>query len=134
MSAWTVSKKHIDTLVLGLIKRELIQAEQASEIGKMLWEENYRSVNYRYGETSETPRYTYSARNAAKLSAVALRKQVSCYDYQSCETDDYNETASAKIVRKLWNFITAHETSANEDGNFTDPSEKAEYERAAWGV
>jgi hypothetical protein len=134
MSAWIVSKKHIDTLVLGLIERELIQSEQADEIGLMLWRENHRSVNARYGETSDTPNYTYSKKNAEKLSAVALRKQISCYDYQSCETSDYSETASAKMVRKLWDFINAHETSADEDGNFTDPHEKAEYERATWGV
>lgn len=35
------------------------------------------------------------------LTAVEVLKACDCYDYQSCETDDYHETTAAKLVDRI---------------------------------
>jgi hypothetical protein len=105
MSAWIVSKRHIDVLVTGLIERGgyhhrgkwvAVSEENATETGKMLWAENHKSIRYRYGSKERTPEYHYSRLGIKSLMDAdghigrgTLAKQVSCYDYQTCEHPEY---------------------------------------------
>lgn len=109
MSAWVVSKAHIDAMVssalnlgggsgercfsfsdksLGQWRRTEVSLANATEIGTMLWAENVKSVNYRYADSDhiepEVPEpYTFTrTRTLTDGEIVAL---VRCYDYQSCE-------------------------------------------------
>jgi hypothetical protein len=82
MSAWIVSKQHIDVLVRGALEQggfhhhvrwynvlpdhpgkfatpEGEGVILASQLGQMLWRENHKSVNCRYSENRRTPPYVY---------------------------------------------------------------------------
>ena len=48
MSAWIVSKDHIDLLVTAALAWEQAVPEQADHIGQMLWRENLESITYCY--------------------------------------------------------------------------------------
>ena len=52
MSAWIVSKGHIDVLVNGLLQHGLISPKEIAQTGQLLWRENHLSVNDRYAETT----------------------------------------------------------------------------------
>lgn len=114
MSAWVVSKAHIDALVTaGLINCQhahlrwehdgegrQLDYTNADEIGSMLWAENVRSVQARYPdileeqgdypgpidfEAEQVFAYRWQ-RNT--IEPVAVLKAIDCYQYQSCEHGD----------------------------------------------
>ena len=99
MSAFMLSKTHIDALVTyatgGGPYR--VSGEDPQKLGKMLWEQNHRSVNWRYRDNAPVPPYRYSP-YIKPLQAVAVLKMCDCYDYQSCETDDYEKTDAARLI------------------------------------
>lgn len=79
MSAFIVSKAHIAALVSK-------QPDQTpAEIGQMLWQTNYNSVNYRYSEAAVTPVYLHTWPAVGRLSAVDRLSLLASYEYQSCE-------------------------------------------------
>ena len=85
MSAWLVTKDHIDCLVQSLFVAGLIEPDQTNQIGAELWLENHRSLNDRYGDpVPEKLEYAFTGIEAPLDPAVVL-KQVDCYNYQSCE-------------------------------------------------
>jgi len=162
MSAWIVSRVHIDVLVRGVIEEggfyhrgkwfkvvedEAARAESlehlksfytearreqearrimtATDLGKMLWSENHKSVNARYGERTRTPEYwyiepkkymTYTDEKYSRLEGNTwveyikreghidrglLATQASCYDYQTCEHDTYYASRAFSVVLAL---------------------------------
>lgn len=111
MSAWIVSKQHIDTLVTAALAWELAVIEQADEIGRMLWQENLNSIHARYPDTiaggeypgpigflpSDVEDYRFElvpGRVDPEVVHVAAR----CYRYQSCEHGDWNTSHA-----RAWN-------------------------------
>lgn len=54
MSAWIVSKLHIDVVVQALTQGEIVVDRTADEVGQALWQENLNSIHYRYEDTAET--------------------------------------------------------------------------------
>lgn len=141
MSAWIVSREHIDVMIATGLQygrsgwqgnlswrvaegeneyRELTR-ESADEVGRMLWRENVRSIEYRYPDTvdnrdypgpisferEQADEYTYTPPRIAGLSAGEAFKLVACYDYQSCETDDWLETEAYRFCRALEAAIAA---------------------------
>lgn len=72
------------------------------DIGQMLLDQNYRSVNFRYNESETAPKYVFRHYTRA-MSPVQIIKACNCYDYQACETDDYGQTEAAELVRKIRN-------------------------------
>lgn len=124
MSAWIVSKNHIDTLVYQAMKQRLIEPEQADATGRMLWAENLKSVAYRYptdkdGERpgpddfkdSDVLTYTYAEPRrlpASEYGAAfdpddegAVVIQVECYEYQSCEHPGYAASPARALATLL---------------------------------
>jgi hypothetical protein len=110
MSAFVVSKEHIDTLVsvaIQLAPRRAIYTREhgninvhnADEIGQVLHSENVKSVNYRYqGSAHIAPtiddEYRYTRRRLDVLHDIVdtrvrniaqAFKAIRCYEYQSCE-------------------------------------------------
>jgi hypothetical protein len=115
MSAWTVSKRHIDALVYWLDRYALIKDRQ--KVGEMLWSENYKSIRARYGDYDrdgmfvKRPKYDYrdplpipqrgnyddfDPKNLDQILAL-----VHCYDYQSCEHDGWEKSRSYRLMEKL---------------------------------
>ena len=130
MSAWIVSKKHIDVLVTWAIDNHVAikhngiteEVLDADRVGQALWDENFRSVNYRYNESEKAPEYHFE-RNVQNL--VTVWKSVRCFDYQTCECDDYKTTFAHAFVEAITRWLT-------ECGL---PSvESPEYDAAPWGI
>lgn len=86
MSAWFVSKRHIDILVTYAqerVKHDPL-VETPDKLGAALWEENARSLDARYGERPDVPEYTWEK---VVASPGQVAKALSSYDYQTCEHD-----------------------------------------------
>lgn len=122
MSAFIVSKRHIDALVTALIQ-DGAPASEADEIGHILWHENHRSVNARYSEDTRTPLYRYKP---LALSRIAVLKAIDCYEYQSCEHSGWDDSTARALMLKL--------STALENYYTGNPRETKEYEDAAWGI
>lgn len=156
MSAWIVSKAHIDVLVAGVLEQGGFQhrgkfisvvgdddvydgeAEciDATELGELLWRENHKSINYRYGTRERTPSYVYRAPEKhqttsktwgstkyldeqTRVDSGVLAKQVACYDYQTCEHQTYYRSRAYSVVCALSRALV---------------SKVEGYEDAPWGV
>lgn len=134
MSAWIVSRKHIDLLTAALIEHG-IAPNFPDLVGQMLWQENLRSVAYRYPNDRDGERpgpvgfrdsmvesYTYRGPQDVSDSALVL-KQAHCFDYQSCEHPEYADSEACTWVRKLCEKL---------DGERAGQS--AAYNAAPWGI
>jgi xylose isomerase len=105
LSAWIVSKKHIDYVVTAAIAAELIPGSMADTTGRVLWGENVRSVAYRYSnhdhtaEAAEVAEYTWA--ETPVLTGGALAKTLGCLNYQSCERPDWETTEASKLIERL---------------------------------
>lgn len=60
--------------------------QMRNAIGQSLLDQNYRSVNERYGEDTATPEFTFED---VEVNPGIILGCVKCYNYQACETDDY---------------------------------------------
>jgi hypothetical protein len=127
MSAWIVSKAHIDLLVLAGTPHgpdklhyqdgdKWVEArpENRDEIGQMLVMECVASVSYRYPQDSveagELPGpvepyyvepYTYTTRHTV-LEPGEVLQLIACYEYQSCEHPGWESSAAADYCRQLF--------------------------------
>lgn len=107
MSAFVVSKAHIDALVSTAQAWRTPMPESHSsrmhsyvtgtELGQLLWDQNYASVNYRYSDESPAELYTPTAKRRI-LTPVQALKAIQCYNYQSCETPDYEKSEAYRFV------------------------------------
>ena len=113
MSAYMVSDKQIDVLVGYMIKNNVnyyvndnrveVSIQSASEIGQILVDENYRSVNERYQERTEghfgKPEiYKFNPKTGPLPDAVTMLKLCNNYRYQACENDNYEASVAFQII------------------------------------
>ena len=137
MSAWIVSKEHIDVLLrAGFVygvkgwgghvrwesgegDRELTK-ESANEVGRMLWRENVRSIESRYPDTAESgdypgpvdfdpygvEEYVYTAPGFSPTPGETF-KALGCFEYQSCETDDWRDSEAFRFCQSLAELVAA---------------------------
>jgi hypothetical protein len=128
VSAWIVSKTHIDALVQAGIEREMVRPDEADEFGRMLWGENLASIHYRYPDTVENGNYpgpndfrdsdvdTYTYEPLDGEAGISLRAEAvvnaaaGCYDYQSCEHPGYENSKARQFVTML------HTLTENAEG------------------
>jgi hypothetical protein len=120
MSAFLVSEAHIDVLIdaakqfagrgsdrlrwyWGNQWRELVPGENETAVGRMLLAENARSVGHRYREAQSPAALTYTYRRSGRLdyTIAEANKTVACYNYQTCEPDDYEKTEAFAFVQAL---------------------------------
>jgi hypothetical protein len=123
MSAFLVSKAHIDALVtaavFGVIENPLISGQwwppvyaghaavhsRANWLGEALWAENRKSIRARYpADSCEARTYVYKPADSPPVvlrSALEVLKLVQCYEYQSCEHDNWKDSAAAKFCGEL---------------------------------
>lgn len=113
MSAYIVNNETIHAIVKGF---EIYNADFTAEgysrplqiiidlqalrdgIGQTLLNQNYKSVNYRYSEETETPKYIYKD---VEINEGILVGCIDCYIYQACETDDFFESELYKSLLRL---------------------------------
>jgi hypothetical protein len=123
MSAFVVGHDHIDGLLTWAIDQKVsyywanqrieITDKNASKIGRTLLKENERSVGHRYNETDPTEmpgtRGQYAAdyiyrRFMPPIKAVSILKACDCFDYQACETDDWEQSQAWLIIHTISKF------------------------------
>ena len=112
MSAYIVSMNTIHALTKGIYEYEVNLKtdykgiggiifdvnEMRNAIGQKLLNQNYASVNYRYGEDTAVPEYEYEDIDA---NVGEIYGCIGEYEYQSCETDDYYESDIHKAFNVL---------------------------------
>ena len=150
MSAWIVSENHIRLLTEAFFKYEIAHADPLTpaQLGAMLWKENHRSVNYHYKDTEPTPAYTHDS--AAVCAAIVsgnkppqplgtvrelarqpglLFKQVACYNYQSCERPDWEQSHAYAAMTALAEAI-ARLAGTTVDALHDAPA----FQQGPWGI
>ena len=134
MSAWRVSKKHIDALVVALFKYEVIpNGLTRNEVGKELWRENYRSVNYSYDKKSRIPRGYTCTYTGEILDLIrdhfVLYSLTECYCYQSCEHPNWKNSKSYKWIKSLEEVIRRVSNRSDEE-----LVQNPRWKKAPWGI
>ena len=128
MSAWIVTKTHVDVLVAALLEYRLIDRDEADQVGAELWAENYASINYRYDEDTAAPSYSFEEPSLLiELDDLGVLKQVHCYNYQSCEHDDWR---ASRVYRRM----TALEAAITLKLGSGELTKSRAYDAAPWGV
>ena len=133
MSAFIVNKTHIDAIVTAIVDCPNINISRSESnidlVGQILWDENFKSVNYRYSDNEQAPKYSHRVKYVSLAQAI---KAISCLNYQSCEHPDYYESESKRIqdlakdfLMRKWQFLNPKSDKSVFDG---------EYEKAAWEV
>lgn len=140
MSAWIVSEKHILTLayyynklVTETIRRygnipEEVDIEKLKPIAKILWKQNYKSVNWRYNERRRM-RFSQvgTVLPETNLTIEELVKQIYCWEYQSCENPKYNSSKAFKMMDELKIQILGELMRKSTEHNQA-------YQDAPWGI
>jgi hypothetical protein len=125
MSAWLCSQTHINELAAYYVdkcQRYVNVRKSFKEVAELLFNENVRSLSARYSDYEEMVWYKFAAPIAYKRTIhnpFIMAKQVSCYCYQSCETDDFYETEAYKICEAIKDTLL---------------SSHPDYENAPWGI
>jgi len=129
MSAFMVSKSHINALVAvayygpaGAHSRywyapyfhdHKLQREDLDELGDMLVKENLSSIHARYPDTISNPDATPGPCNnywlepfqfadgSKRPNVVQALKLIACYEYQSCEHDEWERSAARRYCEGL---------------------------------
>lgn len=111
MSAWLVTKAHIDGIVQSLVTEGIVPMDQATATGIMLWTENWKSLKARYGETvpeeavlDNGKPYVWTGIEAP-LDPQRVVRAIACYDYQSCEHNAWPESESYRLVNQLYKIL-----------------------------
>jgi hypothetical protein len=140
MSAWIVSKEHIDALVSAALvcaqengssfrwydaddnhSHELTYTDtvRANQVGRMLWAENLASINARYIDTIDHPENCpgpndfngietvgdYVFKRTPRIPPVAILKAISCYEYQSCEHEEWKTSQAHEFCATLRDHV-----------------------------
>lgn len=131
MNKYIVSKKNIDLMIHGL---ELATGEKTPEekniLGQILWDENFKSVNHirRYSDSLKSMKYEFT-KPERHYSLYEIYKTCRCYNYQSCETKEYDDSEAKAIIDKIYLYI---ENSLGMDLEKIQKQE--EYRAAGWGI
>lgn len=140
MSAWIVTRAHIDVMVLAGVQFGVPYGpHQSAPIGPAvlaaagadLWAENHRSVNCRYGEDTEPPAYPAPTAEVI-LDPVAVVKAIDCLAYQSCEHPGWDASRAAGYCTRLRD--AALTGLPLEPGNPDEHRYPVGYDKAPWSI
>ena len=76
----------------------------ATHYANVLLAENYRSLNDKYGDAETPHKVTVSlgeVLRADQIPAVNVLHSLACYEYQACESDDWEQTDAFKICDQI---------------------------------
>lgn len=90
------SRKRVSMCVNGRFDRTIDGNEQI--LFSTLVRANYLSVNHRYDENTPPMPGKYEPDYERVLSPVQVIKACDCFDYQSCEIDNYELTDAARTI------------------------------------
>ena len=117
MSAYIVNNETICAIVKGF---EMFNTEYSAEdykkpnsviidfkemrngIGQSLLEQNYKSVNCRYRDNQKTPKFNYKD---VEVNEGIILGCINCYEYQACETNDYETSQIHYSLQSLKNAM-----------------------------
>jgi hypothetical protein len=71
-----------------------------NQLGALLWDENIRSVDSRYREENGVGAYEH-VRSSLLIDPVQVLKAADCYEYQSCEHEEWIESEAKTIIDAL---------------------------------
>ena len=110
MSAFVVSNNHINSIVRWASVNNIAFSYGPNQIwrvpgnedatAQMLLDENVRSVNFRYKESTE-PESIKFQNTAPMLTPMGVLKAIHCLEYQSCETDEWERTKAARLLATI---------------------------------
>ena len=103
MSAYVVNKAHIDYLTRAASLYRIIPPDQRHDYGRNLWAQNVASVRFRYPDhdiDDPSTNYRYTPPRTPHNPLFVL-SAIACYEYQTCETPDWEEMQAIKDVREL---------------------------------
>lgn len=82
--------------------------EAAAQLGQMLWDENVKSVKYRYPNSTELPGpigsdYVYGLHqpSRAEITIGGVLKAIDGLDYQSCEHPGWRDSQAKAFLESL---------------------------------
>ena len=133
MSAFIMSDDEINTIVSYFIdpnhridstpylkigeSYEYLNADNSNLIAKILMDANVKSVNERY-EDDQTPSYEFEYLPQARKRPVGnIIGALDCYEYQSCESNEWDTSNAREIVASLRKHLL--KTIAEKDGTYT---------------
>lgn len=134
MSAYIMNDDEINTIVsyfldlnaaygesawlrLGESEWNNLSRDNAPKVAAILKAENIRSINAKYGE-NYNPDYVFEYdRKASKRPVGNIIGALDCYEYQTCETDDWHLSLAHEIVQGLRKHLLR--TMAEADGTYT---------------
>ena len=126
MSAFLVSKKHIDVLVYARSIPNFWNLPEGeitdTQLGHMLWNENMLSLLSRYGTEIDEElirSYSYTKPIPITMPIINILKSISCYEYQSCEHKNWKRSPSYRYCRTVSEALVGHLPG---------------YEDAPWGI
>lgn len=112
MSAYQVDPTIIDLIISKAVELKLyalhptsgghtyVTEDNASEFAQALWQENIKSIAYRYDEeTAKTDPYTFTFYDNVRPGAAA--GCLNCYEYQACEHPGWEASAAHDLCTRL---------------------------------
>jgi hypothetical protein len=145
LSAWIVSRDHLDLLLTAALAWKLAIPEQADQIGWMLWKENLASVAYRYPSDRDGDRPgphdfrdrdvdTYRFRPyPGRVDPEVVVAAAASLAYQSCEHPDWAASAACRWVTRLHEAANARIPAYLAEHGPVDPNRQARGEHG-WYV
>jgi uncharacterized protein (TIGR02996 family) len=152
MSAWIVSKKHVDLMVAAITEgtRDGVvrpRRRNRDRLGEMLVTECVASVSYRYNDDPGRCQLPgpcdgyyvkpYRFKHPRYLpTAAEFYKAVSCYEYQSCEHPSWTDSSAKRLCDQVRKEIEARVPEARrmrESRRDYPRYTWAAWETAPWG-
>ena len=137
MSAWIVSKQHIDALAYWLDRMGIAHDKQ--KMGELLWSENHKSIRARYGDYDykgnyvKRPKYHYSPPQPRVTESYyddfdpqnvdQIQALVHCYTYQTCEHEGWEKSRAKRLMDTLDQILDMAGADWTREGT-----------KAPWGI
>lgn len=146
MSAWIVSRAHIDTLVTALVTWEFVLPEQADDTGRMLWAECLASVAGHYPNDGDGDRpgpidfkdadvttYTFTGVEG-RIDPLVVQIANQSYQYQSCEHAGWSASDARALSERLGQRCWDELAQFAERFGYLDRDAAAHGEIHAWDI
>ncbi len=126
MSAYIVNDYHISALVNSVSAHEFhtwhngaTQNFTQESAGQILKDENYRSVNSRYQEDDKAPPFDHDL--MVSKQPVEILMGCRCFNYQACESDDWDQTLAHSILEMIQSHAIRRVTEGADGWSFEPP-------------
>lgn len=118
MSAYIVSDQTIAAIVYAMQRAEFANSLEGisartrpQKVGQMLLDQNYKSVNWRYGENDAPRQFKYAQSSPILAPAYdftfgEMYGSICCYMYQACETPDWLQSEIYFTMQSLKDDLT----------------------------